>query len=453
VISEATLLAHRFGYGTGRGNGPQTAADTLARLAQPDDIAATYPVTPLTEGLALAQGLRAARKAERDGEAGAEETYKAIQRKIRGVFAQGGMQAVARILETDDPFRERLNWFWLDHFSAAPKTLASHAAAPDYGDAAIRAHVTGRFGEMLKAVVTHPLMLTYLDQVASVGANSVAGKRQGRSVNENLARELLELHTLGVGADYTQRDVRALAELLTGLTANAEKGFFFRRRIADPGEKDILGKTYGGSEPSLAHIERVLDDLAVHPATARHVSRKIAVHFISDDPDAGLVARMAEVWIQSGGDLMQVYTAMLDHPAALAPLGGKARQPFDFICAGLLALGVRAEDIMAATPKEMRQFAANPLRAMGQPYMRPNGPDGWPEAAEHWINPQGLATRIAWSLRAARRFEPRVPDPRAFLDQTLGDLASERLRFAVSAAETKSDAIALVLASAEFNLR
>ncbi|MEE9388836.1 MAG: DUF1800 domain-containing protein [Paracoccaceae bacterium] len=453
MISPTTIAAIRFGYGLGPNVGATDAMSLRAGLASGNSVAGQYPVTSSTQILRKLQVMRKAQKAVRAEKPNAEAAEKAARKDLQNSAALGLSQGTARILDARSAFFERLSWFWADHFTAVGKQLPARAMAPAYLDEAIRPHVTARFGDMLKAVVSHPLMLIYLDQVASVGPNSPIGKRRNRGLNENLARELLELHSLGVDGDYGQGDVRQLAELLTGLSFEPDRGFIFNTRIAEPGAKTVLGKTYGGGPPTLSDIYQMLDDLAVHPDTARHIAGKLARHFVSDTPDGDMVEQMTRAYLATGGELMAVYSAMLEHPAAWAPLGGKAKQPFDFIVSGLVALGVTGGELLGIRPNDLRRLLPRPLRAMGQPFMQANGPDGWPEAAQAWITPQGLATRIAWSVEVSRSFAARVQDPAAFLNRTLADAAGEKLIWAVAHADTTKNGVALVFASAEFNRR
>ena len=220
---------------------------------------------------------------------------------------------------------------------------------------------------MLKAVVTHPFMLAYLDQISSVGPASQVGKRRGRGLNENLAREVLELHTLGVGGAYGQTDVRQLAELMTGLTYSPRNGFTFEARMSEPGAETILGKRYGGEHAHLGDILDAMEDLAAHPDTARHLARKLAVNLVSDNPDPALVDHMAAAYMATDGDLSAVYTAMLEHRSAWVPLGEKAKKPFDFIVSALLALGLSGRELVDMEVKAWRQLLFRPLVTMGQP--------------------------------------------------------------------------------------
>ncbi len=449
MVSEATISAIRFGYGLGRDDTPGTAQAILSRLDGPDRMAASFRVAPLDEVFAMGRAFQAARKT-RDTD---ERRFRQARAKLFQTFADGFTASLTRIAETDTPFRERLAWFWADHFTAVPKTPIGRAAAPGYVDEAIRPHLTGRFADMLKAVVTHPFMLSYLDQMTSAGPNSRAGNRRDAGLNENLAREVLELHTLGVGGAYSQDDVRQLAELMTGLSIDIETGFVFRRAMAEPGAETVLGKTYGGGRAELSHVLAAMDDLAVHPDTARHIARKLAVHFVAEDPDPDLIEDLASVWSDTDGDLGAVTRALVEHPASWGALGTKAKPPFDFVASTLVALGAGSKEIGEIGNRGLRRFIALPMQAMGQPWMGAPGPDGWPEEAAHWITPQGLATRISWARGVTEELADRLPDPRVFLDRALADHASPRLTWAVGAAETKAEGVMLTLASAEFNLR
>jgi uncharacterized protein (DUF1800 family) len=199
--------------------------------------------------------------------------------------------------------QERLAFFWGDHFTARGKVSVMKRATSPYVESAIRPHVAGYFSDMLKAVIAQPVMLQYLDQKTSVGPESVAGKKKENGLNENFARELLELHTLGVGGPYSQADVTELAELLTGLTYSQDGVFGFRGEFAQPGAETVLGQSYGGGTAALSDVHAALDDLARHPATARHLAQKMAVHFVPIDlilhswtRCRGGIWRLADIW-------------------------------------------------------------------------------------------------------------------------------------------------------------
>jgi uncharacterized protein (DUF1800 family) len=442
------IAALRFGYGLPDA-GDASAAAMLGRLSGPDDAAAAFPGA----GVAAIQDDWIAAATAREGVRGGavtREDYRAAVRAVQAHAARGLQTALARAATAEDGFRERLVQFWADHFTTEGRFLIDQALPMALVEDAIRPHVAGRFADMLRAATLHPAMLIYLDQVRSVGPNSPRGLRRDLDINENLAREVLELHTLGVGAGYRQDDIRAVAEVLAGLRADAEQGMFFDPGWAEPGPATVLGQTYGADD--LTGVTDLLDDLAARPETAVHLARKLAVHFVADDPDPALVDALAAAFAAGGGALLPVYAVLLDHPAAQVPPGAKLRQPFDFMAAALRALDIPGEKIAGMGRGLARRRFYLPLRAMGQEPGRPGGPDGWEEDGPAWINPQGLAARIAWAMDVPSDLTD-LPDPRALLDRALGALADERLRWAVSAAENRRDGVALVLASPAFNRR
>ena len=450
----AEIAAFRFGYGLPAG--PADAAGLMAALTGPDHAAARWPAYGLAEVIEVMQAQREARRMKRDGPG--ENARKKAQR--RGVKAGKALQqkavqaAVARAVGGDG-FRERLVRFWADHFTVVPKSRADFAWPSAMEEEAIRPHLTGRFGDMLVAAITHPAMLIYLDQAAAQGPNSPRGIGKGKGLNENLAREVLELHTLGVGASYGQEDVRQLAELFNGLTVTVDRGFAFDAARAEPGAETVLGTDYGSAGPAadLTPVLAALHDLAQRPETARHVAGKLAVHFVADSPDPALVAAMAAEWQATGGDLAAVLAAMLAHPAAWAPEAAKARQPFDFIVAALRALGLTGDAITAMPAKEFLPLIQTPMATMGQPWQGAPGPDGWPEAAADWITPQGMAARIDWALQMPGQLVPALPEAADLAALALGSRVSGPLGFAIGAAENRPEALALIFAAPEFNRR
>lgn len=432
----------RFGYGTGPNVVGRSAASLRAALASDDVMARTYPVLSSRE---LSEPIRQYRKARGNARQAAGDVLLAMGRA-------GEQALISRALDGDLAFRERLTWFWADHFTVQAQGPMPTAMVPAYVDEAIRPNVGGRFADMLKAVVTHPAMLLYLDQVQSVGPGSVVGQKTSRGLNENLAREVMELHTLGVDGGYTQGDVRELAELMTGLSLS-QNDFRFRPAQAEPGAEVVLGRRYGGQKGTLADVMQAMDDLAAHPDTARHLATKLARHFTSDTPDTDLVEDLARTYQETHGALLPVYEVLMEHPATLMSFGAKAKMPLEFVVSSAVALGFTSAEVAALEPGEFARLVRRPLAALGQPMFRPSGPDGWPEEAEHWIGPQGLAARIIWALRTGKRMGERLPEPGVILDFALGPLAGPKLIFAVRAAETRADATGLILASPEFNRR
>lgn len=447
----ATLAAFRFGFGLPPGEGDPAALAT--GLAGPDSAAARWPGVTTPEVMEVLADIRAARAMPSDTEEATKARRKAQRRAVRtgNALAQRGMQAALARAVGGDPFRERLARFWTDHFTVVSKSRADRAWPAALVDEAIRPHLGGRFAAMLEAVVTHPAMLIYLDQVNSTGPNSPRGKKRGRGLNENLARELLELHTLGVGGGYGQEDVREMAELLTGLAFDPGAGFAFDEARVEPGADVVLGVSYGGA--GIAPIRAALQDLAVHPATARHLAGKLAAHFVADSPDPALVAALEAEWLRTGGDLSAVAAALLAHPSAWGATLEKARQPFDFVAAACRALGLSGDEIARMAEKPFLGMIAGPMADMGQPFGIPGGPDGWPEEAGAWITPAGLAARISWAMEVPGRLVPAMPEAADLAARALGDLVSDRLAFAIGAAESRREAVGLVFAAPEFNRR
>jgi uncharacterized protein (DUF1800 family) len=364
-----------------------------------------------------------------------------------------GMSMLRRTY-TDTAFFERLVYFWGDHFSATGKAGVIKRATSPYIEDGIRPYVGGRFSDLLISAVTHPVMLQYLDQDRSIGPQSERALKSGKAagLNENLAREVMELHTLGVDGPYTQQDVRELAELFAGLSFQPNQGRKFRKDYVEPGAETVLGVTYDDAY-SIKPVHAVLEDLAVHPATARHLSWKLAVHFVSDRPDPALIDHLTARYVETGGDLMQVYAALLEHPAAWTQEGANIKPPVEFVGSAMRALAVEPIVVTGMTEKGVRNVILTPMAVMGQTWQKFSGPDGWPEEDSAWLTPQGLSGRVRWAMEGPQLLRPDLPDPRAFVDTALGSFAPEDVKFAASAAESKSEAIGLVLMSPVFQRR
>jgi uncharacterized protein (DUF1800 family) len=458
MMDYAQAAAIRFGYGPSpRRASPASAAEILTALQAPDRLRRDFPIisgAPAQQMVKNYLDLRRAYVKER-GDPAALKKFRAHRQEVNRQIDLGLQMRVARAVEDGAGFRERLQQFWSDHFTVVGKKLEYHVLTLAHGEDAVRPHLAGRFSDMLRAATTHAAMIQYLDQSTSVGPDSpYARKRPDRhmGLNENLARELMELHTLGVNGSYNQDDVRQLAELLTGLSYSGAKGAGFRPEIAEKGAETVLGHSYGGEEPArLGDIYAVLDDLARHPDTAQHLAHKLAVHFVSDDPPADLVASMATAYQAHDTALMPVYEVLLTHPAALAALGAKARQPIVYIPSGLRALGFDGATVAGWAPGLHRKLVTAPMRGMGQFWLTPGGPDGWPEAADAWITPQSLSERVNWAMSGPKQILDSLPDPTSFARAALGERATAALLTAVPRAESRAEAVGLVLAAPEFN--
>lgn len=446
----------RFGCGLAPGiAGPSSAAAMMERLRAPDEAGAAFPIQTFSQALPRLRDLQLARQARRTATTDAArdkalETYRTLRSTLRQDAARWGGHVLLRRALTRDGLRERLTAFWADHFTARGDGQLWGLMQLPYVEEAVRPHVTGRFEDMLRAVMTQPLMLTYLDQHRSAGPNSPVGQTRGRGLNENLAREMLELHTLGADGPYSQTDVTELAKLLTGLTFNMERGFEFRPRLSEPGAETVLCISYGGETARLDDIFAALDALATHPATAAHIARKLAVHFVSDTPDAGLVDALRDVFTATGGDLASLTETLLTHPAAWQPETRNVKRPVDFIGSALRALDLVPRHIPLSTPRKMDALFAAPLTLMGQPPGQPTGPNGFAEDDFDWITPQRLAARISWAMTAPFQIRRALPRPEEFARAALGQDIPAPVRSAARGAETRAEGIGLILASPAF---
>ncbi|MEQ9695763.1 DUF1800 domain-containing protein [Shimia sp. SDUM112013] len=458
---DPVLAEIRFGYGLSPDlTPPSGVAEMLAGLIGPDDIITRFPIPSMDSFREDLLAYRAANRTVRKStdKAEAEEASKITKSLGRDFYRQRVRitgQTLMRQVNSPTAFRERLVSFWKDHFTVRGKSVNFQALVGSYVDEAIRPFVAGRFEEMLIAVVMHPMMLMYLDQTQSIGPNSAFARQKNKAqgLNENLAREVLELHTLGVDGPYTQADVRELAELLTGLAFWLKTGFRYLPNRAEPGPETILGQSYGQRNGRLQDIEAALRDLARHPATARHIAGKLAVHFLSDTPDPALVERLTGVYLDTQGDLLAVYQALLEAPGAWDPVLANIKPPQDFMASAMRGLGVTGSIYTALGHKGQQRLVVTPLHRMGQPWDAPGGPDGWPEQDEAWISPQGMAARLQWALTFPSGVLGAPPDPREFVRACLGPDAPQDVAFAAEAAENRREGVALVLMSPAFQRR
>ncbi len=360
-----------------------------------------------------------------------------------GLLFKGEVDAlVNHAAATPTPFRERLAWFWANHFSVSLRGGRTAAFGGDFVRTAIRPNVTGRFGDMLLAVMRHPAMLTYLDNAGSVGPNSPAGLRTGKGLNENLARECLELHTLSPASGYTQADVTNFARLITGWSvSNGQQGpagFRFRAEVHEPGGQAVLGQDFPDGE---AGGIAALAFLAAHPATHRHLATKLVRHFVADDPAAADVGRVAAVLRDTDGDLGQAAGALVGLPRAWQPLA-KLRSPQDYVLAAL-----RAADL----PADNRPDAAAVMRALGQPVFGAPFPIGWPDQAADWAGPEAMMRRVEWAYGFSGRAASL--DPAALAEASLGPLLAPATASAMCGAGSRRDALTLLFTSPEFQRR
>jgi uncharacterized protein (DUF1800 family) len=368
---------------------------------------------------------------------------------IQKTYRAEALARLQRAAIADCGFAERLVVFWSNHFCiSASKGGLARMWAGSFEREAIRPHVLGRFADMLKAVERHPAMLFFLDNQQSLGPNSRAGQNRNRGLNENLAREIMELHTLGVGGGYTQDDVTSLARIITGWTFAGRQGrlgtpgsFVFNANAHEPGPQRLLGKVYENN--GIAQGEAALSDIARHPSTAKFIATKFVRHFVADDPPPVLVARMQDVFLNTDGDLKAMAAALVDSDEAWQAPQTKLRSPYEFLVATGRLLG--------RNPEDPGRYLGS-LNLLGQPLWSPAGPNGFADTNAAWAAPEGMKLRLDISAQVASRLADTI-DPRELLELVAADAASPETRRTIERAESRQQALALLLMSPEFQRR
>ncbi len=462
---DSVIAVNRFGLGAGPGELAAAAADPRGWLAkQAGEPAPAYlefsklahSSEALKEYPRWIASLRPVRAGMQDSSSqGSRQAPRTVEETFRGHFGPIMREEIgarlAAAAATPAPFQERLVWFWANHFTVSAEKPLVFALVGSFEREAIRPQVTGRFADLLLAAARHPAMIFYLDNHRSVrqGWQPLRPARSAAfpsptGLNENLAREILELHTLGVNGGYTQADVTEFARVLTGWTVRAQgsPGFLFDPARHEPGTRTLLGRTY--AQDGVAQGEAVLRDLAAHPATALHVATKLARHFIADEPPPQAVARIARAFSDTDGDLPSVYAALLDCPEAWERPLAKLKTPIEYVVSCLRALPA----LRTAQPQAL--FFT--LRGMGQrPFFAPS-PQGWPDTTQAWAGADALWKRIEWSGIVAARAGSGV-DPLHLASESYGDALGAATRRAIERAESRQQGLALWLASPEFQRR
>ena len=468
--AQAALALHRFGLGPRAGTIAAIATDPrgalMAELDRPGAGRLTAPdLLSVGEAARAAFDFRQERKAQRLAERAAGQNGPAASTPApemapsaeappakkanpqpgvpQQIFLEEAKSRMDAAAAAEIGFVERLVWFWSNHFCVSADKGPVRALCGAYEREAIRLHVLGRFADMLEAAESHPAMLIYLDNARSIGPESIAGRNQHKGLNENLAREILELHTLGVRTVYTQADVTNFAKVITGWTVvppRQDRGrggeFTFNARMHEPGAQTVIGKDY--PDNGIEQGRAVLDDLARHPATARHIATKLAIAFVADAPPPALVDRLTRRFLETDGDLKDLARTLVSSPEAWTPERAKLKTPAEWVAAGFRLTDVAPVDIRPVIQAE---------NMLGQPLWRPPAPKGFAAESAAWID--GIAQRLDVANRMAGRMAPLV-DPQALIDTALGPLASAETRQTIARAESRPQALALLLMAPEF---
>jgi uncharacterized protein (DUF1800 family) len=469
---EAAIAVTRFGLGARPGEIAEAAKDPRAYLKFQirRGGADIFKTDGETSNQRLAEfreyrRQRAMAKEAGQGKGDEADPVKMARQFIREDAAGDVLGRVQLAVDTDAGFRERWALFWANHFTvSATKVQVSTLVGP-FENEAIRPNVFRRFADLLAAAETHPAMLLYLDQAQSVGPNSRAAQFQrhgggrrglGRNnarprgnlgLNENLAREILELHTVGVDGGYSQADVTEFARAMTGWSIGGPREperqgqFVFRALAHEPGARTIMGRRYG--QAGMAQAQAVMADLAAHPATARHVCGKLARHFIADDPPAALTDRLVAAWTASRGDLAVVATTLVTASEAWDPAPAKFKTPYEFLISSWRAIGGQPTSV---------EYLAPIMTGLGQkPFAAPS-PKGWADDAATWCAPDAIIKRMSWAEGFAA-VVAQDRDPNRIAAEALGARLSPQTAKAVARAESRPEALALLLMSPEFQRR
>lgn len=458
------IAANRFGLGARPGDLDAAADDPRGWL-----IAQLKGAPPVIResGLRSSESVIAEtielRRDQREAAADAQAPLK-LPQLYRPIYIEDATARFRHAVTTDRPFIERMTHFWTNHFAVSIDKLAVLGIAGAFEREAIRPNVLGNFTDLLLAVERHPAMLLYLDNHLSVGpgsraAKAAASRRQNPrqvGINENLAREVLELHTLGVDGGYTQKDVTTFAEVLTGwsIGGNAGRGtplarlnegepgkFTFRTVLHEPGAKTVLGKKYAEGDESQG--EAVLRDLAAKPATGRFIATKLARHFIADDPPANVVDVLSKAFVRSGGDLPTVYRALILAKESWEQPLSKYKTPADYIVSMYRALRL---------PVDSTRRALAAFELLGQRTFSPGSPAGWPDRSADWDGASALLKRIEWADAVGQRVGSRNDASKLAADVLGGTLGSDT-RNAIARAASGSQALTLMLTAPEFMRR
>lgn len=451
MSTKASIACNRFGLGATEGDISRVSGDPEGWLSAQLESAATneFRGNDLRSSDVLLSDLMQARKERRRAQqSGTEENAaKSMSRLVRGTIRK---EVAARTMlgaQTSYPFHERLARFWANHFTVAAKNPQTTIIVGAYEREAIRPHILGTFEDLALSAIFHPGMLIYLDNVQSIGPNSRIGRRRDRGLNENLAREVLELHTVTPQSGYTQDDVTELARALTGWTVGNARfrdenigRTIFADRLHETGTRRVLSNRY--TDTGDAQATKIISDLCKSRYTAQHIAHKLAKHFTADTPPSRLVDELEMTFLETGGDLNSLYSVLINAPEAWVATPQKVKTPDDLLTSTSRLMGINA--VFAGDPRSVFTSLAQ------QPFTAPS-PKGWSDSADDWIGPDALSKRIEWANRVALRNQDI--DARTFLGNGLGAMVSEATAQAVARAESPSQALTLALMSPDFQRR
>ncbi|MFC3693444.1 DUF1800 domain-containing protein [Chenggangzhangella methanolivorans] len=434
---QATLAFQRFGLGARRGGLARIANDPAAALVAELD----SPDVALIKDASLPTYAQACLE-------GASPTPRPENVRLREYKAR-----IAKHLQPEIGFVERLTIFWANHFAMSfRKAPLLRGTIGQFERDVIRRNALGSFPQMLHDAMRHPAMIRYLDNDESIGEESTLGLKRRVSYTENLARELMELHTVGSG-NFTEDDVKALAKMLTGwsivraseATPASAGQFMFRPDWHQPGPQRFFGETI--PEGGMEQADRAFAILAAHPATARRVATKLARHFVADQPTEEMIAPIAQAFIDSGGDLKRTAEALLTLDAAWSVPMAKIRTPYEMLVAQFRALGSALLDEESGVMDRI-------LTTLNQPTWDTPSPEGFADETPNWLSPNAMAFRLDAVQQIAKVIGRRVfVNPATLSRDLFGAALSTQTRERVAAGGSQLAGLTILFASPEFQRR
>lgn len=362
--------------------------------------------------------------------------------------------AIVGAVQTPQTFTERLSLFWSNHFCLGRTSGTVSLLAGPHAQI-LRDYMFGRFSDLLKAATLSPAMMQYLNLQQSIGPNSIAGQKANKGLNENLGREILELHSLGVKGGYSQNDVGALSRLLTGWRYNGKTGEVgFSGRSAEPGTKMLLGHAIGGDKAQAADLEAAFEILARHMATAQYICEKLVLHFLGPG-NPQIVKRMVDVFQTSQGQLRHVYAVMLEEAQSAEMLRNHYSNDVVFLISALRALPLRSDalnfEVRASGRPKSNPVTSGAFSQLRQKFWLAPSPAGWPDDPSYWMSASVMSARLRLIPKLVRLAE--VQEPMAWAEHILGPLLRSSTRDVLQLAPNRLQGMGLVLASPEFNRR
>jgi uncharacterized protein (DUF1800 family) len=354
---------------------------------------------------------------------------------------------------TKTPFLERIVLFFANHLTVSAQKNDVSYFIPSFYKEVIRANLHRGYASMLIASTKHPAMLKYLDNIRSSGPDSKRGKKKKVGLNENLAREILELHSVGLEANYTQADVQSLANILTGWSIPRNKkeysqsSFYFRDQVHQPGVQKLMGRRY--LQKGVRKGEQALSDLAMSPFTAKRLSYKLVQHFVSDKPDPTLVRKITEAYLKGGDDIIAMIKALVRAEESWDHTQRKLKLPHEYALSSLRML--RSSTLELRT-KEKKQLMGH-LMVMGQKIYSPPSPEGWSDQAEEWLSGESMLRRLRFAERMSAKQVSLHPNVEELANHTLGPMLTPKTRLMLQRAPSREIALALLLSAPEFQRR